>query len=96
MSDKFSKLEKYLLERNSHSSKRCKKCGAELVYSKSKGILSCEKCGYTEKDNYGKIKTLLENNPDLSKPELAMILNIPLKDVNLYFDNENHLLNPKY
>ena len=59
------------------SEHRCKECGGRVSYS----IVE----GFVEKDNYGKIKDMLERNPALSRIELASILHIPMRELNRYF-----------
>ena len=67
------------------SDHRCGECGGRVSYSVVEGIYTCQECGAVEKDDYGKIKDLLEKNPALSRIELASILHIPLRELNRYF-----------
>ena len=88
----------YKLEKDSKDNnfiKICKICGKKLHYSSKKGLYYCMNCDYQEKDTFGKIKSIIDVNPNLSKPELAMILDISLKELNTYFDDDNNLVNPK-
>ncbi len=72
----------------------CKKCGGSVDYSVVEGTYTCKECGFVEWDTYGKIKDLLERNPNLSRIEIAAILHIKLRDLNRCFENGT-LINPK-
>ena len=73
----------------------CKKCGKKLFYSYVKGQFFCNSCDFKEKDTYGKIKTILDNDSDLSRPELAAILGLTIGELNEYFDENSSLINPR-
>ncbi len=72
----------------------CEKCGGKTSYLVVAGIYTCNECGHSEKDNYGKLKEILEKCPGLSRIELASMLHISLRELNEYFEN-NLLVNPK-
>lgn len=82
-------LESYVKKKNNE--KKCK-CGCIMKYSML-GFYKCPMCSYKEKDLYGKIKDLLEMNPNLSKIEISLILNISLKNLNQYVKN-GYIVNP--
>lgn len=68
-------------------------CGYKMNYSLL-GIYRCPNCNYEEKDLYGKLRDLLDKNPSLTKLEISLILNIPLKTLNKYIQN-GYLVNPR-
>ncbi len=76
------------------SDHRCKDCGGRVSYSIVEGSYTCQECGSVEKDNYGKIKDMLERNPALSRIELVSILHIPMRELNRYFV-DGVLTNPR-
>ncbi|MBQ7564163.1 MAG: hypothetical protein IJT16_09255 [Lachnospiraceae bacterium] len=90
---KQSILEKAVHKRN-NMDHQCEKCGGSTTYSIVMGTYTCNSCGYVEKDNYGRIKDLLEKYPGLSRIEIASVLHISLRDLNEFFENDM-LVNPK-
>lgn len=79
--------------RTKNAAKQCPKCGNKLSYSSVHGEYFCKKCKHREKDLYGRMKDLIEMNPSLSKIEMSMILNVPMRDLSKYIDN-GVLVNP--
>ena len=49
---------------------RCSKCGGFLKYD-GLGEYACEKCGYHEYDDYGKVRAYLEANPGANVVEVS-------------------------
>ncbi len=72
----------------------CPQCHAKMGYVSVHGIYTCKKCDITQKDTYGNMKDLLEENPSFSKVEIAMILGVPLRVVNQYISSNGVLENP--
>lgn len=62
----------------------CKQCGEQMSYSAVHGIYTCKNCNLSFKDTYGRMKTLLEETPSLSKIEMARMLGVPLREINHY------------
>ena len=76
-------------EKNRH----CKRCGNIMSYFSATGAHVCKQCHFTEQDTYGKIKNLLELNPNLSKMELSSMLHMPIRELNQYI-SDGVLVNP--
>ncbi len=67
--------------------KMCPYCGTKLSYASILGKYSCKNCGFSELDLYGQMKELLEDTPSLSKIELSLILNVPIREINQFIDD---------
>ena len=65
-----------------------------MSYSSIHGLYTCKTCGYTQLDTYGQILQLMEENPTLNKAEIAMMLGISIREINLYI-KDGALVNPK-
>ena len=89
--DTLYKLNDYIEKQN--NIKICS-CGNKMNYSLLNGTYICPNCNFIEKDLYGKIKNLVENNPNLSKIEISIILDIPIRTLNKYIQN-GYIVNPK-
>lgn len=87
------KLENFLYKRD-NDKHRCSKCGGASEYSVVEGSYTCKKCGNVENDTYGKVRNLLEKNPNMSRMELTSALHISLREVNSCFEGRV-LTNPK-
>lgn len=75
------------LMRRKTNTKFCPKCKTKMSYVSVLGKYTCKNCDYIEFDLYGQMKQLLEDNPSLSKVELSLILDVPIRDLNMYIDN---------
>ena len=67
--------------------KYCPKCHSKLAYTSVLGKYFCKECDYVEYDLYGQMKQLLEDNPALSKVEMSLILDVPIRDLNQFIDD---------
>ena len=83
----------YLVNRK-NSIRYCEECHERMSYTSVHGIYMCKKCGHQEKDLYGRMKSLLEDNPALSKWQLSGLLNVPLRDINQFIRSDGVLENP--
>ncbi len=85
---------KKAVDKRNTSDHTCRNCGGKVKYSIVEGTYTCKECGFVEWDIYGRIKELLEWNPNLSRIEIATILHVKMRDMNQCFDN-GILVNPK-
>lgn len=76
---------KHLSPKNKQT-KICK-CGCKMDYSNIDGKYTCRECGCEELDLFGKMKELLEEQPSLTKIELSVMLQEPIKVLNQYIEN---------
>ena len=82
------------LVRRKSNIKFCPQCKGKLSYTSVLGKYSCKNCGYEEYDLYGQMKQLLEDDPALSKVALSMILNVSMRELNVFIDEDGILNNP--
>ena len=81
---------------NSKNSVRyCQNCGIKMQYAAVLGTYTCKQCGAVQKDTYGLMKDLLEDNPNLSMSEVSLILGVPLREVRSYVRSDGVLENPR-
>lgn len=76
----------------------CPRCKNKMAYTAVHGKYTCPNCNYTELDVYGQMKELLADNPSLSKIEMSMILDVPLRELNPFIKDgilENPYLDTK-
>ena len=64
-------FEKLLREEDYHKPVRCSKCGKPLKYM-GVGEYQCEACGFTEYDDYGIVRSYVEQNPGASIVQVEM------------------------
>ncbi len=64
-----------------------------MKYSYSSGTFTCEACGHTELDTYGKILSLTEINPGISYMEISACLGISFRELNEYI-KDGYVVNP--
>lgn len=62
----------------------CEECGQRMTYTAVHGMYSCKNCNTSFKDTYGRMKDLLEDNPNLTKAQLSRMLGVPLREINNY------------
>ena len=72
----------------------CPCCKKEMKYCFSTGVYSCDTCKLEKRDLYGKLRDLIEENPNLNKIALSCILDISLKELSKYI-KDGYLINPK-
>jgi hypothetical protein len=94
MTDDGTALKKPTLKKNKQP-KVCQ-CGCKMTYSGYDGAYTCDACGYRELDLYGKMKELLNMYPNLTKMELSVMLNEPVKNLNPYIENGTLVNNDIY
>ena len=88
------KEEKFRLEEDSDRSRaakfdlsgkpvRCSKCGGELSY-KSHGEYVCEVCGYTERDDFGKVRHYIDENGATPAAIISENTGVPIAKINQF------------
>ncbi len=71
----------------------CEKCGKRMTYTAVHGIYNCKDCGISILDTYGRMKELLEDNPNLTKAQISRMLHVPMREINSYI-HDGILENP--
>lgn len=72
---------------NLHKPLSCSKCGGSLKYT-GLGEYECSKCGFIERDDYGKVRTYLEVHGESNMVTVSEDTGVSKKDIQRMLDED--------